>query len=556
MQSKLSNHTAIVIALSLFALWISLLSTWFSSIAEHYFPYAEEWSLFAHSLPGLADPVEWVLRGFGDYLPAYEHLSIAGTNFIRPVYNAGTWLRGYLFGDSYPLFLYFNFAIIAACSAACFYVSSRLSNAEKIELQWPTLAVALAIPLLPSMASVSNIFQAAFVPMMAYDPMIAAIAILACYCYHRSQYLVATILVTLALFTKEQALPLAIAIPLIHAWNNRRNWRSIWPTVTLLSTPLFAWALLRLNAYGHIYSGTYVMNRENSNIVKRFAVNLLQLPWYAPSPKLLLQQPFSVYGALIIANIACLMASGIFILQRWREQALNAFELTVIGSYGFLAIVGLNSRFGALFHTCLAVVLLQPSPSNKLAIYAKRTALTSLLVTCAIWGGLSWQAYPQHSNFWLTQYQISKNYVRKLEELPDGSQVVVLNDPSTAYTSPMTIAQSTRLHFTELSKASDYPWKWPTPLNGVKPTECIVQAERVNPNEVRLYQSCGFQLLGVPSNPDNKESSEFKIGNGHIVKFSEPDPDSKKHLSLAFYSENSDVLILYFDPATNAFYEI
>ncbi len=74
---------------------------WTRYIRPEYFPAGDEFSLIVHSThffhPSIA---EWLHRGFSKYFLPYPDISIAYTNFLRPVDNAVYYLESFMFFDT------------------------------------------------------------------------------------------------------------------------------------------------------------------------------------------------------------------------------------------------------------------------------------------------------------------------------------------------------------------------------------------------------------------------------------------------------------------------
>lgn len=531
--------------------WMLLLAIVFNDIVTNYFPFAEEWPLLAMSLPEHAHFSDWWTKGFALSPPPYEALRIPAINFIRPFYNFGHWLSGAIWGDYYGRFLYLNYLAIGTCAGAAYLCMSSFGGSRATH-PLVALAMALALPLMPSLLSEAGLFQPVLIPMMGYDAVIAMLCLLAYASYQRQHYGLAALLLFIALFTKEQSLPVIVALPLSFAWSRRRNWRQVWPTLLLLSAPLIFWICLRLVVFGNVSSGTYVMNRSLDVIARSFFVNLLRLPLHAPAPGQLLRDPASVSALMVVCNLALLASVVVMLARRFWRQDPDAAEVSLVLSYGFLALVGTVPRFGAVLHAFLFVVLARAS-DDRMERAARALALASLAVFIGLQTSSSIAFYPIHAEQAQWVYKVGRRYDAVLKEA-GASSVVVLNDPNTVYTTPMTMVKVLDSPVKFLVKASDYPWGAPKARAPEPACEVAIRAQEHR--RLELWQSCGFRLMGAPV-PPTEGPLTLALAPGIKVTFPEHAsgvvfPNVGQRLVLEW--EQDDLKLLYFDPQQDQFF--
>lgn len=533
-----------------------------SDIVRNFFPYAEEWKILVASLPEFARSLQWFTRGFIDYTNPYPAWSLAAANFFRPVMEIVYWLRGSLFGQDWGAYLYFNFLFIGAAAGALYFCLRTLkpgpasTPGEDAAGPWLAGALALAFVLMPPMASTAARFQPVFLPQMGFDPLIAAFSLLACLCYAYRRYAVASALVLAALLTKEQALPLAAALPLVHAWTSRHRWREALPALLVLALPLLAWIAMRFLLFGGVSQGVYVLMREPAEIVRAFVVNLFKLPLYAPPLSGALREPLSWQGLLVACNGLVLAYLAVDVWRRWRMRGPDAVSSAVILSWGFLALVGLNPRYGAIIIALSLVMVARPAVAGVPAV-ARYMALAAVLVSGLVHGWLSVQSYGTHARFSQEVYEAGREYADALRGI-EADIVVVLNDPNTMYTAPSDMAKVLDTPVTAVFKASDFPWPWPAPYAREMPEQaCTVSVTSADGTAVTLRQSCGFRIMGAPV--PRETPVVLPMADGVRAEFPEAAPagdtmDLGKRLVL--HVQRPGVAVLYFDPATGSFQEV
>lgn len=533
-----------------------------SDIVREFFPYAEEWKILVASLPEFARPLQWFTRGFIDYTNPYPAWSLAAANFFRPVMEIVYWLRGSLFGDDWGAYLYFNFLFMGFAAGALYFCLRTFKSApgsppgEGAAGQWLAGAMALAFVLMPPMASTAARFQPVFLPQMGFDPLIAAFSLLACLCYVSRRHAAAAVLVMAALLTKEQALPLAAALPLVHAWAGRDRWRKALPALLVLALPLLTWVAMRFLLFGGVSQGVYVLMREPAEIVRAFVVNLLKLPLYAPPLSGALREPLSWQALLVACNGLVLVYLAVDVWRRWWTRGPDAVSVVVILSWGFLALVGLNPRYGAIIIALSFVMAARPAAAGVPAL-ARSAALAAVFVSALVHGWLSLHSYAAHARFSQIVFDAGRAYAAALDQ-SEADLVVVLNDPNTMYTAPSDMAQVLEAPVTEVFKASDFPWRWPAPYaREILPQPCAVSVSVAEGTRVNLRQSCGFQIRGAPI--PRETPVVLPIADGVRAEFPEAAPagdgmDLGK--SMVLQVERPGVAVLYFDPATGSFQEI
>lgn len=516
------------------------------------------------SLPWLAHPLQW-FQGFAtvtnDPYPAW---SVAAVNFWRPVMHLVYWVNGALFGQNWGAYLYSNFVFLGMAAGALYWwlrsqsPKSRDGVPESATGPWFTLALVAIFILMPPMLSASSGFLPVLVPQFAFGGLVATLCLLAGLSFVDRRYLLATLLLSAALVTKEQALPMALALPLTYAWQNRRNIRAGAATLALLAAPVLIWIGLRLLLFGSLSHGVYVFSDNSGSFVHSLITSLLKLPLYTPALSNALQQPLSVAALLVACNILVLIYLGADTLKRWWDHGPEVVSVAFIGYWAFLALVDLNPRYGTLI-IALAFIMLARRPATGMPRAARALALTALIVTSFTHGVLSWRAFPTQVAFAQDIYQVGRDYAAALAHASTDTQaIVVLNDPNTVYTAPSDMAKVLRLPVTTVYKTSDYPWQWPKAYATQLPQQpCAVAVSTPDAATVILQQSCGLQIAGalVPhENPPVLPVARGISAEFPQAQFNNADFVTDLGQRLILHIRRPGVRVLYFDPADRTFH--
>jgi hypothetical protein len=553
-NDRLIGHVGVALAITL---GLSLLFAWLFAVAvAEYFPYAEEWKILLPSMPGVTHVIDW-FRGFADTMSdPYPAWAVESVNFVRPIMNAVYWLRMVMFGENWGAQLYFNFAFVAF-NAGMLWLTLRAYPGVRAGVLLSSVLV-FAYLVMPPVISGETRLMPLILPQMPFDPLLAAFYLLAVLAYTRGQFVATSICIALALMTKEQGLPLAVALPATFAWTRRRQWRAAVLPLAILALPLLIWLAARLFLFGSVAEGVYVMMRTPAEIVKDFIPNLLKLPLYAPGLRNALANPVSPQALLVACNGAVLAYLALDTWRRWRSTGPEILSVTVILCWGFLALVGLNPRYGAPV-ICLTVLMLARTAAPGVPEVARSLALAALLASAAIHAALSAQSLPVHLQFTRGVYEAGRDYAAALGSVDAGKVdvIVVLNDPNTMYTAPSDLARVMKLPVVAVHKATDYPWPWPETQARTPPEQaCTVEARVLDPGRVEFTQSCGLQIMGarVP----NELPLSLPLEEGIRVSFPDaalipgapiPALGSRMVIELA----RPNVGLLYFDPEQGAF---
>lgn len=207
MTSPKSLSWVALLALAAAAFGIEL---WlFHDVWRHYYPANDDIALIVHSTDLGTEPLaqrirSWFSEGFANYWHVYPEWSEPHTNYLRPGVNLafqvlylliGTWWAGYLIA------CYALYALVLALLIDLAYRTYALRG-------WPLAIVAIGLATTPSAWSNGELF---FNPTFAFDAVVTAMIVLAFRAYLARNYLGLTLLLALAVFTKETALAAAAA---------------------------------------------------------------------------------------------------------------------------------------------------------------------------------------------------------------------------------------------------------------------------------------------------------------------------------------------------------
>ena len=532
-----------LIAMALIATWTSVLVFVTRGIVAQYFPLADEWALLAHSHPLFVDPAGWLSEGFSNYFGQFSELAQPTTNYLRPVFNSVYWLTGTALSPESGGYLYFNCLVIAASAGLVWLDASTPTGARTRTI---ALVTAAAVPLMPAFLPTLYLL---FFPCTAFDPLAACLALLALLAYERGRILLTAVLLLAAIFTKEAALPVAVALPLIHLIQHRRQLRTTpslrWSAI-MLCAPVLIWLLLRFAVFDGVVGGTQAPPLSLIGSVKLALQLALRLPFWMNA--LPFRQPDPASILLLLANAMMMIAVfGILLTRLRRREWPQPVEVCWLACYGFLLLVGFAARLGAVMEVFLIVCLLRWHAEGlrpRLVVLA----FAGLTLGVAVTGYQAWQRFPQTEATFRNQYEIGRQYVAALRKFQPGERVLVLNDPVTRYA---------RLHWllkTERLSAA---------ATKIADTECDAVSDRLNQHcvvtltpqaharQFVFAQSCGLDVCGA--HWPTETPLVFRPADDVQVELVPPQADEGDARAFRLALGQGDVSLLYYDPAIGDF---
>ena len=545
-------------ALLLTIAWAAVVVLVTQDVVSHYFPLADEWALIANSHPDFATPWRWLTEGFSQYFlppPGLPHES--GANLIRPVFNLTYWLCGLWLAPESGGYLYITYLAIAACSGLAYLsiVQSGLSRRS-------ALVLAASAPMMPSLIPA---LEPLIYPCMGFDVVAAAFTMLAFLAYRSRRWALVALWMGLAVFTKETALPIAAALPALFLIEHRKRIlgeRRLMAGFALMATPLLAWLIVRLLAFGAADSAdVYVLQGNAHGLLYRQARILTKWPfWTETSP--LFQDPDLTRDTLATALL--LLANGmlmtgvlsLILIRVLNRQMPRVEEVCLFSCYFFLLIVGVSPRYGVLLDLFLLICLAvwwadhprHPWPRWLVAMGLGTGLVVSTFQTVV--------RFPELRSNFLRYSEVGHRYVSALRTFGPDETVVVLNDPVTFWMPVKWLNQTMRIQATVV-KLADYAWS-PHLLDGIE-APCDVALEFVpeRRSQYRFTQSCGIDLLSATRYLQADRPFHFDFGDGTSIELAPyaeaPSGERTRWESMLISPGRPDTRLLYFDPRSSDF---
>src|SRR5581483_9629359 len=303
-------HKDLCDAVALAAAWAALLSLLLHGFVAGYFPLSDEWALLANSDPRFADPIAWLTRGFAGYFTEPPGLAGPYANFVRPVVNFCYWLQGLWLAPESGARLYFNYLVIGACSGACLLAMRATPLSRGL-----TLLFAAAVPLLPGFLPSSQLL---FFPVMAFDPLVACLCILAAILYQREQFSAAALVLLVAALTKEASIPIAAALTALYVIEHRRALIAkdlrAWLRFAMLAAPVVLWLACRYALFGSLTQGTYTHINGANDALRFLPRTIVRVPfWFDRKTDLTIE----ARPLMMLANAAVMIAALAAVGRRW-----------------------------------------------------------------------------------------------------------------------------------------------------------------------------------------------------------------------------------------------
>jgi hypothetical protein len=523
--------------------WTVLLAFFARRLVYNYFPVGDEWALIANSNPALMSPLAWFTSGFSNYFVYDPILSVPYANFIRPSTNLTYWLLGLVLSPTSKWRLCFTFAVIGACAGLTYACAVRSAAFQRKGL---ALALAATVPLLPAFAP-SLIFLA---PYNVFDALAAALCLLAYLAFESDRYWTTLALLTLAVFTKETALPVAVAVPVVAFLCDRRRARADFGFALRIGglwLPALAWIACRYLAFGSTTSGTYAFGGG----MRATLATAATMAWHWPLPSGPWGSPWfhSVLPGVINATLI-LGCIGVGAYRAWRKIDVDLAEVCALFSYAALLVVGISPRYGAVFEVFLVVSIVRAYQA-RLSSAVTAALVVSLTACAAIASYRTWRSYPATEGLMLNYYRIAQRYVKALDRYGSGDTVLVLNDPITWHSRVQWLS-AVEGNKAEVVKAMDFAC--PTTAERLRsPCEVSLRPGE-SPRRFEFEESCGLEFCGTMVAAAAPVRLHPAAGISIDLR---RDPDRAAN-PLVWHGMTVDVdrpgvQILYFDPATRDF---
>ncbi len=325
---------------------------WALYIRREYFPAGDDFSLIVHSTHLFhPSPAEWLHRGFSNYFYPYPDISVAYTNFLRPVDNAVYYIESLIFFRHWSFYLLGSYLIVAALVATTYYIaraSLRLG------------AIVAGLVALATVVSPAFSHQVVFQPSFGFDYLGGLCALLTLALLLRGQLWFAWLCVCVAVFSKESAYYSSAAACLVVFVTSRTfALRQRLSRSAAFLLPIVAVAVLRRVDFPGL-GGVYALNDASSlSPIKRFILGLTHWPYTLPGEQHVFDLTVSNIASLLVSLMVWLLllwiaASAIRSLRSGERLGSNTAEesriailIFLLGSLVLAIPLNLTSRFGA-----------------------------------------------------------------------------------------------------------------------------------------------------------------------------------------------------------------
>lgn len=467
--------------LSLFLTAFGLELWLFRDIWQNYYPANDDIALILHSTDfgneSLVDRVHsWFTEGFSNYWYVFPEWSEPHTNYLRPGVNLSFLLLYALFGSWWQGYLIACYLLYALVLVLMVDLAARTYGLRGRVL----VLVSIGLATTPSAWLNGELF---FNPTFAFDALITAMIVCAFRAYLARNHGLLTVILALAVFTKETALAAAAAaitgvllhsLPLLDprrasllvsaddaaaAETPLQEFVRGLAIAAMIALPLLVWSTLRWLAFGD-QVGVAVASTGVESPVLHYIRQVLEWPFNAGMingdavgalhRRDLLAVPPGFY-AQVLANATFFAIIVIVLAQRWRaiqqvpasappiaadpthllDTSLWMFWLGLL-----LVLTAVTPRIGQaapVFAACLLGALWQWSPVRGI-----RRAAMLLLVTVAL-TNVATSVRLLNGGFIETNAERSLNEAALVgllrEQAASGRQLLIVNDFSSRYVS-------------------------------------------------------------------------------------------------------------------------
>jgi hypothetical protein len=529
--------------------WLALSWAMHGYVSGEYFPIADQWALIANSHPAYAHPLQWFTQGFSDYFVYDPAVSRPYANFIRPGFNGAFWLLGLGLSPESGGYLYFVYAVLGACAGAVYLLLRQQSAAPA----WLALLLAAAAPLAPPLVPEIGTLLVAY---SAFDPLAAVLGLLALMAWARERWLLCALLLLWAVFTKETALPVLgalLVLALWRWWSGRGQGATLLPAL-LIAIPVLLWTGLRLAVFGKASGGVYVLG---GSLAHQLAHQALQWPFWLETLPFHLDAPAGQKlqaWLLLAANLGFGLATAGIVGRRVliRRQAPHAVELALLLSWGFMILVGVSDRLGAVLCLCLLGSLgtwLGEREAPRL------TALAALCLALGL-GATLWRmpARWQEIEPLVVDYsKLGRAYLAELKTYAPGDTVVVLNDPVSWHSQARWLKLAGGVP-AQIVKVADFACPASSPRLRQPCAASLKRGEA--PGQYEFEQSCGIDWCGALVSHD--QAARLRPADGVQAELL-PGPAASGAAGwtrLRLQLQDTRFKLLYFDPADRGFHRL
>lgn len=333
-------------------------------------------------------PGYWITTGYSEFFEGSDY------NFLRPVSQALMWFDQLVFQASYGLYFLPVYIVLGLAAGAAVTLGAELGLGPVARY-----AIGVVILLEPAWIPPGLLYVT-----FQQDALAGAICLLAALACLRRRWLIASLLLLVALFTKEIALfaPLAAALwALIFA----RSWRA----AALLIAPLVIWAALRVVIFGSLTGGAYAVAGDGftgllmslarglaifpTGIAKAADIKAFGVDLLGAGPGAIMAHPRAAFAValnlLLDALIAWMALWTLWRLLRGRvSDADGLIVVWTLGATGLAMLVAAEIRFAAALHPFLLLLLARlvcvPTALNRIVRPLAAIALAAFVASLAL----------------------------------------------------------------------------------------------------------------------------------------------------------------------------
>ncbi|MBV8063420.1 MAG: hypothetical protein JOY51_07490, partial [Nevskia sp.] len=334
-------------------------------------------------------------------------------------------------------------------------------------------------------------------------------------------------------------------------WSGRGQGASLLPAL-LIAMPLLLWVGLRMAVFGNTAGGVYVLG---GGLLHHLAHQALQWPFWLET------LPFHLDGSasqklqawlLLAANLGFACATTGIVGRRvlLLKQAPHPVELALLLSWGFMILVGVSDRLGAVLCVCLLGSLglwLGERQAPRLA------ALAALCLVVGL-GATAWRAVGRWQEIepLVVEYsQLSRQYLEELRGFAPGETVVVLNDPVSWHSQARWLQLAGGVP-AELVKVADFAC--PATAPRLHQPCAVSLAPTAVPQQYEFSQSCGLDWCGafVPQDQPAHINPAPDIA-AELLPGPVPGSSAQQWTRLRLDLHRANAKLLYFDPSDRSF---
>jgi len=525
------------------------------------YPIGDEFSLIIESQK---NPLEWFLEGYKYYFNPYPEYFSPYTNFIRPVNNFVYYIFSFFPYPHISQLLLLNYFSHGALCGILYSVSVFHQNSKTFSILITSTAF-----LIPSFWLTPMIRYPAY----GFDSLATLFCALCIILIYNKKYLPAFFLLTIALFTKETALPIAAAITFYGILKNQMK-------VILLSViPLLIWCFFYLLAFYDSIGGIYLVNELNNNpLIIKFISSFLSLPISYSTGfglrELIYEKSISSNLFILLSNLLLWMFMLILITKKinidnYGPDSIkinNAqSDITLLIALSFFASLIYFSLIGNLRFSYMVVIFyfLFLSLNHTSSIYQFLSGV--LLVLISIYG------FTANINSISQVKEVDDLKYRSVQTLQDfalktnlESKVFIVNDFFSGYSNQENVSMQLigaesffRANSIDLDSCMQ---------DQISMIQTIVYKNQPDMKElhISLPECANFIFQGIDPNKFNQSFKEKKLNRNKYIEyfFDELDYENKpsetnqkiKNLGRVMRIKIFDTSLIYFDFKSNEWF--